>query len=517
MAIPSNPDYPDILTSLRSNFGTYTSDVRDFSKCLHDAEYSASQIESKIISLRNEQQKIFLLIDRYRSLLAPIRRLPPEILLRVFVLCCPESKVAKEMDCPVVRLSQVCAGWRDLALKTSSLWAAMRIDLYHSKHDMLKINRMINAHLTLSRRSPLHLSFVLPHASVDKAQAVVDLLVRHCARWGSLSLDVSQGVLLYPSLAAVKDNLPLLERLELWPPSSYEIEYSTTQSILGLFSVAPMLRYLNLGSLDHASDAVETTDVQVPWAQLIDLTLWYQQPSNILRRLSQASAARTVIIDCCYVSETVQSDHALVHNMENLTICVDRFDPHFNFYLQQLTLPRLKCLCLSGEDNSKAIFPSASMLIFLTRSACSLTTLRLLNLYNSDLTVLNVLQEVPSLLHLTIHEHPIKGGDGNTTLTDHFIDRISFNHRSSSCSSHLLHHLQSLSLQVRQPFNVSSFVRMVQSRWLVSETDAKVLGLRQVELICVGTIPSEFEEAVRSLKMLKVVGLRFGLTSRDAK
>ncbi|THV02265.1 hypothetical protein K435DRAFT_358173 [Dendrothele bispora CBS 962.96] len=125
-----------VLDTLRANFGTYTSDVTHASQCLIDAERDArrcddeiQKLEADIVSLRNRQQRIYRRIDQYRSLLAPIRKLPPEVLGYIFRLICTENSAATEIDCPAVHLSHVCAGWRDLARTTPSLWSNISINL----------------------------------------------------------------------------------------------------------------------------------------------------------------------------------------------------------------------------------------------------------------------------------------------------------------------------------------------------------------------------------------------------
>ncbi|THU82468.1 hypothetical protein K435DRAFT_555622, partial [Dendrothele bispora CBS 962.96] len=82
--------------------------------------------------LRNQQQRIYRRIDQCRSLLAPIRKLPPEVLGRIFRLVCIENSAAAEIDCPAAHLSHVCAGWRDLARTTPSLWSHISINLYNT-------------------------------------------------------------------------------------------------------------------------------------------------------------------------------------------------------------------------------------------------------------------------------------------------------------------------------------------------------------------------------------------------
>ncbi|KAJ6546174.1 hypothetical protein DFH09DRAFT_927410, partial [Mycena vulgaris] len=67
----------------------------------------------------------------FKGLLAPIRRLPSELLGDIFGLCWHFAPVAEESaslvmervaKAPLLALSQVCARWHDIALGTPALW-----------------------------------------------------------------------------------------------------------------------------------------------------------------------------------------------------------------------------------------------------------------------------------------------------------------------------------------------------------------------------------------------------------
>jgi hypothetical protein len=509
---------PKLVAFLRSNFGTYTSDVKHVSQCLRDAENAVSQLESEIVSRQNKQQMLFLQIAQYKSLLAPIRRLPPEMLGRIFGFCCTESKIAEKVDFPVIRLSQVCAGWRELARSTSSLWARIYIDLTESPCPIGRIRSMLLTHLTLSKQSPLHLFFVSGN-DIDASREVLRLIVPHSLRWETVFLDVARDFLLDTHLLYIKNKLPSLKELYLWPPTTADFPYPEYSWTADLFSSAPMLRSFGIGSLDGNFDddeeAQESTDVRVPWKQITNLKLCYQRLPIVFQRLALASEAKSVIIDRCFsCSHYVPSKQPLVHDMEDLTIRVDDHKPHTTVYLRRLTLPKLVSLRLTGDESyPDTSFCVEDILSFLTRSSCNLTSLSLVDLCNSDLIVLELLSQLPMLVDLTIHERPTHELR-NSTLTDYFMRSLSFNH--NSC---ILPRLQSISLQVHSPFYIASFVRMVQSRWVPDLVHAAEMGvdcLKRVDLKFVGEILDLEEEALRPLRILRGAGLRFETAKRLA-
>jgi hypothetical protein len=65
------------------------------------------------------------------SLIAPIRRLPAEILSQVFLQCIPEESIFLAKTAPLV-LSQVCRQWREVALSNQLLWNTLTLDPNHS-------------------------------------------------------------------------------------------------------------------------------------------------------------------------------------------------------------------------------------------------------------------------------------------------------------------------------------------------------------------------------------------------
>ncbi|THU83612.1 hypothetical protein K435DRAFT_590851, partial [Dendrothele bispora CBS 962.96] len=101
---------------------------------LHDAEddfakYDAeiARLEAAISAIKHKRKCLQDYVAKHRSLLAPVRRLPLEILSFIFLTrCCqsPNEIVFGSLDhiLPSVVLSQVSIGWRRLALISPHLW-----------------------------------------------------------------------------------------------------------------------------------------------------------------------------------------------------------------------------------------------------------------------------------------------------------------------------------------------------------------------------------------------------------
>ncbi|KZP22610.1 hypothetical protein FIBSPDRAFT_738857, partial [Athelia psychrophila] len=63
-----------------------------------------------------------------RALLSPARRLAPELVAHIFELCLPEDRlgVYRMAEAPLL-VSQICRGWRHVALSTPNLWTRLSV------------------------------------------------------------------------------------------------------------------------------------------------------------------------------------------------------------------------------------------------------------------------------------------------------------------------------------------------------------------------------------------------------
>ncbi|THU92870.1 hypothetical protein K435DRAFT_592125, partial [Dendrothele bispora CBS 962.96] len=102
---------------------------------LHDAESDFANYDAEIarleaaLSVLNHKRKCLQdYVTKHRSLLAPVRRPPPEILNLIFLTHCRQS--TNEIvfggglghTLSSVVLSQVSIGWRRVALESPRLW-----------------------------------------------------------------------------------------------------------------------------------------------------------------------------------------------------------------------------------------------------------------------------------------------------------------------------------------------------------------------------------------------------------
>lgn len=101
--------------------------IKDF--CILPIQELAA-IEAQIETLRARRSKLKALIDAHQMLLAPIRRIPPEVLQYIFLLCVPQHRnpVMHGSEAPLL-LTSICRNWRNLAIETARLWNRIHISI----------------------------------------------------------------------------------------------------------------------------------------------------------------------------------------------------------------------------------------------------------------------------------------------------------------------------------------------------------------------------------------------------
>ena len=214
---------------------------------LRELDDDIAHVQAVLDELLRKRKPLCKFINEQNTILAPIRRLPAEILIEIFMLCmdCDRSSFSPERS-PLL-VGQVCRGWRQVALSTQKLWSSITVTSYRpsSAKAKLWISRAGSTPLTIRLASGAP-----EFCNVEKMHPAIVVLVQHCDRWRHLDLRIHDlGV---PCLSSIKHRLPWLESLQI---------LNCTHN-LDIFEVAPRLRSLILGP--HIK-------LKAPWHQLTEL------------------------------------------------------------------------------------------------------------------------------------------------------------------------------------------------------------------------------------------------------
>ncbi|KAI5886775.1 uncharacterized protein SCHCODRAFT_02752395 [Schizophyllum commune H4-8] len=197
------------------------------------------------------RKRLLRQLGLHRSLIAPIWRLPPELLSDIFLHYKAQHEDRAACDAHfMMRLAQVCYVWREVARDTPFLWTrftAMRCS---------RMPEVVNAELVaLSRTAPL----TIHHDGDDPEDRILlrllDQLQPHAAHWGSIKL--SGRVRTFAQLPLVA--LPALREASLtfydtWPRV---VEFD---EVLLFLEHAPWLERLNVSSDSITWDEDEEED-----------------------------------------------------------------------------------------------------------------------------------------------------------------------------------------------------------------------------------------------------------------
>ncbi|KAJ7592592.1 hypothetical protein C8J56DRAFT_479513 [Mycena floridula] len=99
---------------------------------LNTSNDEISRLTAAIDKLVLEREALQCNVVSYKAILAPIRRLPEDMLREIFVSCLPSNKAAAIAitEAPLL-LGRICLSWREIALSTPALWASIHVHILH--------------------------------------------------------------------------------------------------------------------------------------------------------------------------------------------------------------------------------------------------------------------------------------------------------------------------------------------------------------------------------------------------
>ncbi|KAJ7445292.1 hypothetical protein FB451DRAFT_1055675 [Mycena latifolia] len=218
---------------------------------LVDYDTAIERFQQMLRTMASERAALQDYSDRCRSVFAPVRRLPTEILGEIFSLCALEPMqlfVFWEHKTPRNNIDRVA---QTHLLRS---WATIDVDLSETQpRDITKITKLLSLSLRRSANYPLTIH-VHAGRSIDPSRAVLELLAEHSSRWQTADIYISEFAFAY--ISAAKGNLPLLERLNI---------SGASLSLLDIFEDAPNLTRVSFSEL--GSDLPK-----LPWSQLHGVT-----------------------------------------------------------------------------------------------------------------------------------------------------------------------------------------------------------------------------------------------------
>lgn len=470
-------------------------------------EAKISALHNELISLENRCREIERYRDRCEQLSAPIRQLPREILVMIFLHYADSMILTMErrygrsyLVVPGSTLAHVCTYWRSLSFSIHELWSyfAIFVGEQARTQDTRNIVPLLESAVERSQSHPL--TFLYDDAFKDfrQGQLFFEVLLPQKHRWKHtrFSLVSEKGWDGFLTRVAIDrdSELPLLETLEMAAnlteadPESLVIPNAPklTNVILKKMGNPVEFQCHQVQSLSLVNTPLENWDSIQAFSHLTSLT-WSPHPKN------EVSMGMT----------TLQITTLVIEGLGNVAK-PDNF-------LEHLTLPRLTSLTFQGDSGT---FPEMQFQSFLERSQCSMTELYFDGYGPRDpLSFSSILRALPSLTTLALKE--VKYG-GNFYITDHHLQRLHLLLPTSSISGFSLARLKSLTIKsvYETRFTDQELVDMVKSRWCPEAPSDSSFSC--IERIDISSTHRKFSAtALRPLRRLQSAGLRITILDRD--
>ncbi|KAJ7574953.1 hypothetical protein C8J56DRAFT_1032797 [Mycena floridula] len=434
----AHPDYSPFL-----EFSHIVSAAREELQCWN-TELAQRPFDASLKKYHNIIQRQ---VSGYESLVAPIRKVPPEILRQIFIEVSAENRFGyKGISIPGLAISQVCFHWRPIAFETWPLWSTIIIDTEWNKCSE-GWSDAVTFLLGRSGQYPLTLTFRHLDPGIED---VLQLLAEVSHRWHEFRVAPGQPDAPGRTLDVLEKILPTVKgRLQLLQHLVFPVIYSDWA--IEVFKNAPRL---------HTADISWSHDrLLLPWDQIHNLRV-------VLPIYAVGSLSQCVQLDSLTLVRpttfALQPPDTLSHSaLRSLTLEVNDWDASHNIpVLSGFTFPSLSSLSILRECALPEYdFPTSQIISLITRSKCSLTMLSWREIPVNFSQWVALLQSLPCLDTLIVAEHP---RHEHRIITDTFFDLL---HRSTeSCISPFLPSLQHLSLVARKAVQLSAshIVRVLQ-------------------------------------------------------
>ncbi|KAE9391960.1 hypothetical protein BT96DRAFT_924996 [Gymnopus androsaceus JB14] len=436
-----------------------------------DLECYAAEIrrlQSKILLIEQKRSRLNGYLEHYRSLAAPLWKIPDEVLGLIFgYLCDGHAKLQKigidKPSIPVLRLSAVCSHWQSVLHSTPSLWSnfvvsftaggmpafdAVKLFLERSKDVKLRVKVTFD-----HRGSSLRLQKMTSHPAFLA-------LASQAHRWETLHLfgkrPEDMCILRPPFISSC----PELRELRL-------SHFRKRENVVALdFAPMPKLTCF-LAEYFHALDPAQS----LPWHQLNVLKV--NAKHDVPRLVELCENLRELIVDIDprrMVRTYLPILHLLFSNPSNPA------GPEADVVqklLDALSFPSLTELDLSNFTDNDVISCTGSILVaFIEKCSSTLEYLTLENICVSDTDLLTILHKIPDPSSTKVA----------CPLSTTFIENLSVLPQSTNPDSPiLLPNLLGLYLTIRKEFDETGFTDMIISRSCISDIDKGACDLGSFE------------------------------------
>ncbi|KAJ7168566.1 hypothetical protein C8R46DRAFT_237003 [Mycena filopes] len=388
------------------------------------AETGIALVEEKMAHLKQVLEQLQLreqglreFVAEHRRIVAPIRRLPTELLAEILSYAV-SSDSTPDWD-PTTNsewvLAQVSRAWRAVLTSMPQIWSHIIIsDPSSTQTKNVDFKAALSLQLERSAHAPLTIRFSFTLSSAQRI-SVLEALFSAKDRWQDVDIHLDETEFRPFSPATT---FPMLRKLGLSVNSSWhECDFTT------VFQATPSLQELHFNGrtdLWFSSGNPQTTVSSIltfPLAQLtqLDLSHFECDLSHLLAVFEVASNIVELRIDHCGIRADVQgSNPKTLPNLVSLEVIEST-----EIFVLHVDTPALQRLAFTFSDDDFEM--PASLVTFMQRTGNSLDHLTLRNARAGE-SILNLLSFAPQITTLSLEV------DSTCTINGHFVELLSCGH-----------------------------------------------------------------------------------------
>ncbi|KAF7312658.1 F-box domain-containing protein [Mycena indigotica] len=359
---------------LHSNEAPTEALTKDVQRCIGDAfqeifclDVERAQLQSTIQRLETRQIVLYNFIDMHKPVIAPVRRLPSEVLCEIFFHYVVST--GKYQQTNFTPFTSVCRRWRDIASTYPRLWRTLRVDCASNNcYPGYCFCETRTWHL-LQRSSSVPLNIEInSYSSTSGSGRLLSSLLSQSKRWGSATLTIK---------AELYDNLFVGRAIELPQLKCLSIAFIRPY---GLHSneIVPFIRSLHsLQELAlHMNWNRGPTALKSIWGRLRKCVLRACLLDDVLQALPALAAHASVSLLSCQIHGSaiplLETPLDCLVSSLSFEECGEDFVATI---MRSLTTPFLNRLAVSGFANTGLLVDL--LLPLLSRSDNGLTHLAL--------------------------------------------------------------------------------------------------------------------------------------------
>lgn len=460
-AVPSfEPHPPEFVHSSKIFAPAEIDESRSIIKRIHGAlngiDNEINHISRHLANLRKSRAQLFDVLATHHSVIAPIRKLHPEMLATIFSHCGLvhslnlESSMTNYSNTARESIGLVCRQWRDVLVSTPYLWSCIIVqdrlgfsrilswDIVAKRLD-LELSRSGACPLTI--RVDLDSKWGLGPENLKHGSKINELLRLHGPRWRRIRFPTLLPGFVFPH------ELPLLEYINTHVPDDTEAVQILSAPKLKSAQIRAESGYVSLSIL--------------PWTNLLHLNMsparfgWHRiiQLCTSLRSLEISPTLPFWEVALGPNAIDTAANPVFVPALQSLEITYSN-NHSIHAIWESLNLPSLGKLVLKRfwSNTDPGVWDISSFTQMLARSGCTITSLYLSVISNFATTV-DFLRLLHTVTEFTLEVGAIPEDEGARSLFVALADERG-----------LLPRLTNLSLFIER-IEVQPVLDLVESRW----------------------------------------------------